>query len=95
MDRWTEDFLMRKPYPNNIPEEVYQALDVFTDYEIEMMTAVFSEETGEFEFIGLKLFSDKVVIPSEKEKFEAIKILEDQYKKELIQIHGFARRRLF
>ncbi len=65
-----------------MPEEVRKALDIFTDEEIENMTA-FLENDGTLYCIGFINSEGQVCQFAEKEKSNAITVLEEQYRKEI------------
>ena len=69
--------------PPGCPQEVYDAIDVFTDDELESLFAEFSCETLEFVGIAFEGPDGKVCGFADPEKAAAIAVLDNQYRKEL------------
>lgn len=66
------------------PPNIQVILKVFTDEEVEALTATYSDETGEFIGIGVFLKSTGMFTSfAEPEKAEAIRLLDAVYKMEL------------
>ena len=69
--------------PPGCPQEVYDALDIFTDGELESLFAEFSWETGEFLGIACGMPGGKACAFADPARAAAIAVLNKQYKKEL------------
>jgi len=69
--------------PIGCSQEVYDAIDVFTDDELEPLFAEVSSETGEFLGIGFEGPGGMVCTFAEPEKVAAIAVLDEQYRREL------------
>lgn len=74
---------MRKPYPENMSLKAREALDVFTDEEAESLMAFYNDDTSEFVGIGFVNEHGKWSQFANKEKADAIAVLEEEYRKEL------------
>ena len=81
--------MIRRPYPENLPDLVKKALDVFSDEEIEALEAFFDHETREFLFIGFIGPGGKMTEFAESEKAAALEILNVQYRLELKYREGY------
>jgi hypothetical protein len=77
---------MRKPYPKNMSLKARETLDLFTDEEVASLTAFYDGDTSEFLGIGFINEYGKWSKFANKEKTDAIAVLDEEYQKELGEI---------
>jgi len=75
--------MSRRPYPRDISEKSREALDIFSDEELESLRAFYDVDTGGFEFLGFVGLGGKVTQFADPIKAEALAIIEEAYREEL------------
>lgn len=75
--------LDRSQLPKDVPEEVIQAMQVFTDEELLGLSAYYEQETNLFWGIGFIGPGGKVTKYANPDKYAAMMVMEDEIRKEL------------
>ena len=73
----------RKPYLKDMSVKVCEALDVFTDEEVTSLRALYDDDTSNFLGIMFMNKHRKWSQFANKDKADAIAVLEEEYRKEL------------
>ncbi len=79
----TTGFNKRKPYLKDMSVRVCEALDIFTDEEVASLRALYENDTSEFIGIFFKNEHEEWSQFANKDKADAIAVLEEEYRKEL------------
>lgn len=79
---------MRKPYTKNMSLKACEALDVFTDEEVATLTAFYDDDTSKFLGIGFINKYGKWSKFANKNKSDAIAVLDGELRKELGETDG-------